>query len=140
MEMTKKWMALSLMLVAPAVFGQPVMTAPHPKKKAEAAPNPNAAPVKTLRDEIKRDKDDLTAKVKKERAERKELLVQEKAELAKAGKSEGTRAEKKAARLAVRQKYAQMFKDAHQKDSYERKNLREDIVSKRAQIQKLRQS
>jgi hypothetical protein len=130
MEMTMKWTALALMLVAPAVFGQTSVTAPHP----------NAAPVKTLRDEIKRDKGDLTAKVKKERAEHKELIVQEKAELEKVAKSEGTRAEKKAARLAVRQKYGQLMKAAHTKGSYEIKNLREDISVKRGQIQKLRQS
>jgi len=120
--MTKKSMALALMLVAPAVFGQ------------------TAAPVKTLRDEIKRDKGDLTAKVKTERAAHQELIGQEKAELAKVAKTEGTRAEKKAARLAVRKKYAQMMKDAREKGSYERKNLREDIQAKRGQIQKLRQS
>jgi hypothetical protein len=133
-------MALALALVAPAAFGQTSMPAARVKKAVEAVGAPNAAPVKILRDEIKRDKDDLTAKVKAERAERKELLAQEKAELVKIGKSEGTRAEKKAARQALRAKYAQLMKDVHQKGSYQKKNLREDIASKQAQIKKLRQS
>jgi hypothetical protein len=133
-------MALALALVAPAAFGQTSMPAARVKKAVEAVGAPNAAPVKILRDEIKRDKDDLTAKVKAERAERKELLAQEKAELVKIGKSEGTRAEKKAARQALRAKYAQLMKDVRQKGSYQKKNLREDIVSKQAQIKKLRQS
>jgi hypothetical protein len=140
MEMTKKSMALALALVAPAAFGQTSMPAAHAKKAKAAVENPTAAPVKILRDEIKRDKGSLTAKVKAERAERKQLLVQEKAELAKVAKSEGTRAEKKAARQAVRAKYAQLMKDARHKGSYEKKNLRDDITSKQGQIKKLRQS
>ena len=139
--MTKKWMAvLALGLVAPAAFGQPVAPAAHVKKAKPAAFNPAAAPVKTLRDEIKRDKGDMNGKTKAERAGHKELLAQEKAELAQVGKTVGTRAEKKQARVAVRAKYAQMLKDARAKGAYERKNLREDISSKHAQIKKLRQS
>ena len=138
MEMTKKLMALALALVAPAAFGTTSMPAAHVKKAA--VENPTAAPVKILRDEIKRDKTDLTAKVKAERAERRQLLVQEKAELAKVAESLGTRAEKKAARQAVRSKYAQLMKDAHHKGSYQKKNLRDDISSKQGQIKKLRQS
>ncbi len=122
--MTKKAMVLAFALAAPAAFGQTSMP----------------APVNTLRQEIKRDKDGLSAKVKAERAERRQMLAQEKAELAKVAKSEGTRAEKKAARQAVRAKYAQLFKDAHAKGAYEKKNLREDISSKQGQIKKLRQS
>lgn len=128
--MTKKVMALAFALAAPAAFGQTSMT----------ATNPAAVPVNTLRQEIKRDKGDLTAKVKTERAERKELLVQEKAELAKVAKSVGTRAEKKAARKALRSKYAQLLKAEHEKGSYEKKNLRQDMSSKHGQIKKLRQS
>ena len=138
--MTKNGMALALALVAPAAFGQTSMPETRVKKAEAAIANPTAAPVKILRDEIKRDKGDLTAKVKAERAERKQLLAQEKAELAKVAKSEGTRAEKKAARQSVRSKYAQLMKDAHQKGSYEKKNLREDISAKQGQIKKLRQS
>ena len=127
--MTKKWMAvLALGLLAPAAFGKTAM-------------NPAAAaPVQTLRSEIKRDKGDMTGKTKAFRAERKELLAQEKAELVKVGETTGTRAEKKQARQAVRAKYAQLVKDARAKLGYQRKNLREDISSKQGQIKKLRQS
>jgi hypothetical protein len=134
--MTKKVMVLALALAAPAAFGQTNMTAAG----GAAAVNPAAAPVKTLRDEIKRDKGDIAAKTKAERAEHRELLAAEKAELAKVAQSVGTRAEKKAARLAVRTKYAGLMKEASRKSSYERKNLREDIVAKRGQIKKLRSS
>lgn len=127
--MTKKWMAvLALGLLAPAAFGQ---TAINPAA---------AAPVQTLRQEIKRDKGDMTGKTKAFRAERKELLAQEKAELVKIGSTVGTRAQKKAARQAVRAKYAQLLKEAHAKVGYQRKNLREDMSSKHNQIKKLRQS
>lgn len=122
--MNKKWMtALALALLAPAAFGQANMPAE-----------------KVLRGEIVRDKGDLSAKLKAERAQRKQLLVQEKAELAKIRESTGTRAEKKQARQAVRQKYAKLAADAHQKSAFERKNLREDMQAKRGQIKKLRQS
>src|ERR1035437_30254 len=129
MEMTKKVMALAFALAAPAAFGQTSMT----------ATNRTAVPVNILRQEIKRDKGDLTAKVKAERAELKQLLVQEQAELAKVAKSVGTRAEKKAARQALRSKYAQLLKAEHEKGSYEKKNLRQDMSSKQGQIKKLRQ-
>ena len=140
--MTKKWMTvLTLGLLAPMAFGQAGMAAAHMKKaKAAEGPNPAAAPVKILRDEIKRDKGDMTGKTKSARAERKQLLAQEKAELAQVAKSAGKRAEKKQARLAVRAKYAQLLKDARAKGAYERKNLREDISSKHVRIKKLRQS
>ena len=124
--MTKKCMTvLALALLAPAAFGQTGTT---------------AAPVKILRDEIKRDKSDMIGKTKAARAEHKELLSQEKAELVQVGKSVGTRAEKKQARLAVRAKYAQLLKDERAKVSFQKKNLREDITSKQGQIKKLRQS
>ena len=139
--MTKKCMAvLALALLAPAAFGQADMAARVKKTKAATEPNPTAAPVKTLRDEIKRDKSDMTGKTNAARAEHKQLFAQEKAELAQVAKSVGTRAEKKQARLTVRSKYAQLLKDARAKGAYERKNLREDIASKREQIKKLRQS
>jgi len=128
--MTMKAMAvLALGLLAPAAFGQ------------TAAVNPmTAVAAHTLRSEIKRDKGDMTGKTKAFRAERKELLVQEKAELVKIGSTKGTRAQKKAARQAVRAKYAQLLQDARSKAGYQRKNLREDMTSKRGQIKKLRQS
>lgn len=128
--MTKKWMAvLALGLLAPAAFGQ------------TASVNPmTAVAARTLRSEIKRDHGDMTGKTKAFRAERKELLVQEKAELVKITASAGNRAQKKAARQAVRAKYAQLIKDARAKAGYQRKNLRDDMTSKRGQIKKLRQS
>lgn len=128
--MTMKAMAvLALGLLAPAAFGQ------------TAAVNPmTAVATHTLRSEIKRDKGDMTGKTKAFRAERKELLVQEKAELVKITGSTGNRAQKKAARQAVRAKYAQLLQDARVKAGYQRKNLRDDMTSKRGQIKKLRQS
>lgn len=127
--MTKKWMAfLALGLLAPAAFGQ------------AAASRAVPAPVNTLRMEIKRDKDDMTGKTKAFRAERQELLAQEKAELVQVGKTTGTRAEKTQARRAVRAKYATLLKEAHARSAYQKKNLREDITSKQNQIKKLRQS
>ncbi|HEX4046287.1 MAG TPA: hypothetical protein VH309_00555 [Elusimicrobiota bacterium] len=123
--MTKKWMAvLALGLLAPAAFGQEIVS----------------APVMTLRSEIKRDKADMSGRTKAERAEHKQLVAQEKAELAAVAKTVGTRAEKKTARLAVRAKYASLLKEARAKAAYQRKNLREDIASKQQQIKKLRQS
>ena len=143
--MTKMWMkTLALALLAPAAFGQTAVPAVHAHMKkakaAAAAPSANAAPVKILRDEIKRDKTDLSAKVKAERAEHRQLLAQMKTELAALKGSTGTRAEKKQAHLGVRQKYAKLMADARGKNSYDRKQLREDIASKREQIKKLRQS
>jgi ribosome-binding protein aMBF1 (putative translation factor) len=128
--MTMKAMAvLALGLLAPAAFGE------------TAAINPvTAVAAHTLRSEIKRDKGDMTGKTKAFRAERKELLVQEKAELVKIGASAGSRAQKKSARQAVRAKYAQLLKEARSKVGYQRKNLRDDMTSKRGQIKKLRQS
>lgn len=141
--MTKKWMTLALALVAPAVFGQTSTTVPAVRvkkaKHAMAAPA-QAGQTKVLRDEIKRDKTDLAAKRKAARAERVQLGVQEKAELAKIKGSTGTRAEKSAARKALREKYARLMKDAASRSVFERKQLREDIAGKKAQIQKLRRS
>ena len=128
--MTNKWMAvLALGLLAPAAFGQAVTMTER-----------TAAPVQTLRSEIKRDKGDRIGKTKTQRAEHKQLVAQEKAELAKVGQSVGTRAEKKQARQAVRAKYAQLMKEERAKFAYEKKNLSEDISSKHHQIKKLRQS
>ncbi|MFI5348196.1 MAG: hypothetical protein ACHQ2Z_01520 [Elusimicrobiota bacterium] len=139
--MTNKWMAvLALGILAPAAFGQADMPAPRTKKSKPAGVSQSAAPVKTLRSEIKRDKGDMAGKTKAGRAEHKQLLAQEKAELAKVGQSIGTRAEKKQARQAVRAKYAQLIKEERAKFAYERKNLSEDITSKHHQIKKLRQS
>jgi hypothetical protein len=129
--MTKKLMSvLALALLAPAAFGQ----------SGTAAAPTTEAPVKILRDEIKRDKADMVGKTKAARAEHKQLLAQEKVELVQAAKSSGTRAEKKQARVAVRAKYAQLLKDERAKVSFQKKNLREDITSKQGQIKKLRQS
>jgi ribosome-binding protein aMBF1 (putative translation factor) len=130
MEMTMKAMAvLALGLLAPAAFGQTTAMAPSTVVAAH-----------TLRSEIKRDKGDMTGKTKAFRAERRELLAQEKAELVKIVGTTGSRAQKKAARQAVRNKYAQLLKEARGKVGYQRKNLREDMSSKHNQIKKLRQS
>jgi ribosome-binding protein aMBF1 (putative translation factor) len=130
MEMTMKATAiLALGLLAPAAFGQTAAMTPATQVATH-----------TLRSEIKRDQGDMTGKTKAFRAERKELLVQEKAELVKITASKGNRAQKKAARQAVRVKYAQLIKDARAKAGYQRKNLRDDMTSKRVQIKKLRQS
>ena len=130
--MTKKWMAvLTLALMAPAVFGQTVVT---------AAANPAEGQVKMLREEIKRDKQDLTAKVKAARSARQELNAQMKAEFEKVKNSTGTRAEKSSARKALRQKYARLMKDVHAKSVLQRRSLREDMSSKSGLIKKLRQS
>ena len=127
--MTMKAMAvLALGLLAPAAFGQ---TATVPMTVVAAH---------NLRSEIKRDKGDMTGKTKVFRAERKELLAQEKAELVKITGTTGTRAQKKAARVAVRNKYAQLLKEARFKVGYQKKNLRQDMTSKHNQIKKLRQS
>ena len=143
--MTKKSMTgLALALCASAAFGQTgaMVAAVHAKKPkpAPAVSAQSAGQAKILRGEILRDKNDLHAKRKAALVERAELQNQEKAELAKVKSAPGTKAEKSAARKTVREKYARMFSDARQKAAYQRKNLREDIVLKKAQIQKLRRS
>ncbi|MBI3565329.1 MAG: hypothetical protein HY079_09050 [Elusimicrobia bacterium] len=140
--MTKKSMTvLALALTASAAFGQTVAAVPavHAKKTAMSAPV-DRGPEKLLRGEILRDKNDLAAKRKAERAAIAELNGAMKAELAKVRSGKGTRAEKSAARKAVRAKYAGLMKDARAKSAFERKNLREDIVSKKSRIKGLRRS
>lgn len=129
--MTMKWMAvLALGLLAPAAYSQ----------KIASAPVPAAGQMKVLREEIKRDKADLTAKVKAGRAERAQLMAQQKAEAAKLKVSTGTRAEKTHARQALRVKYAGLMKDARVRNLFERRHLRDDITSKSGLIKRLRQS
>lgn len=138
--MTKKRTAvLAFGLAATAAFGQANAAAARARKE-QAGPLPAAAAVKMLRGEIKRDRGDMAVKTRDARAERKQLRVQEKVALAQVAKSTATRAEKKRARAAVRAKYAQLRKDARAKGAYERRNLSEDIASKRGQIKKLRRS
>jgi hypothetical protein len=140
--MTKKRMAvLALVLAAPAVFGQTVVPAVHAQKvKPAAAAKPAAGQMKELRQEIKQDKSDMAAKTKASRAERRELVVQLKAELAKVRGTVGTRAEKAQARKALREKYARLMQDARSKAVFQRRNLNEDITGKSGLIKKLRQS
>lgn len=142
--MTKKCMTvLALALSASAAFGQTVAAAPAVRaKKAKAVMTApvDQGPAKLLRGEILRDKTDLAAKRKSERAAIAELNGAMKAELAKVKASKGTRAEKSAARRAVRAKYAGLMKDARAKSAFERKNLREDIASKKSRIKGLRRS
>lgn len=132
--MTMKWMAvLALALAAGSAFGET-------GKAVKEAKKPENGQVKILRQEIQRDQQDLSAKWKSAREQRKELAVQLKAELAKVKASVGSREEKVHARHALRDKYARMLKDARTKSVFERRNLREDISSKSAMIKKLRQS
>ena len=140
--MTKKWMAvLALALAAPAAFGQSVVPAVHAKKiKAVSAAKPAEGQMKVLRQEIKQDKSDMAAKTKAARAERRQLAVQLKAELAKVKGTTGTRADKAQARKALREKYARLMQDARSKAVFERRNLSEDITGKSGLIKKLRQS
>jgi hypothetical protein len=129
--MMTKWMALGLLLAGSGAFA------------ATAAPKETPQTVgslKLLRSEIKRDEGDIAAKVKTERGERKQLLDQEKTEIAKIRQASGNRSEKKQARAAVRAKYARLLQDARQKSLFERKQLRDDMASKGAQIKKLRSS
>ena len=122
--MTKRWMAvLALCLAAPAAFGQETAAA--------------KAPVKTLRAEIKRDQGDVGAKWKTERQARHEIRLQHKADLARLRGEPGTRAEKQAVRAALKTKYAGMIRDVHEKGLFEKKNLREDMTSKRSELKKL---
>ncbi len=71
-------------------------------KKPAAVVNESAVEMKTLRQEIKRDKGDMTGKTKASRAEHKQLLAQEKAELAQVSKLVGTRREGRCARPCTR--------------------------------------
>ena len=131
--MTKKWMAvLALTFAAPMAFGQKV------QKVHTVAPA--AGQMKVLREEIKRDKQDLTEKKKTVHSERAQLAAQWQAELAKVKASEGTRSEKSAARKALREKYTRLMKELRSKTAAARKSLHEDITSKSGLIKKLRQS
>lgn len=144
--MKTSMLALALALVAPAAFSQasaPTTQAPaHAKPRAKKpAPNPSAqGNIKVLRGEIKTEKGELSAKAKAAKSEHAALVGQERGELGKVKTVLGNKSEHKAARLAVRQKYARLFQDAHEKRKAERRMLREDIKAKRALISKLRQS
>ncbi len=128
--MTKKTMAfLALALLAPAAFAQTVKSAA-----------PNAGQVAVLRGEIKRDKADLAAKRKARHEAAVQLDAQMRSELAKIKAGTGTRAEKSAARKAVKAKYAGLRKDLRSKSSFESRGLREDIAGKKALILKMRRS
>lgn len=124
----KRTMFLALALAAPAAFGQTAKTGAEPGQ------------VKILREEIRRDKADLSAKWKAARAERAQLAAQMKAEAVKLKSVEGTRAEKAAARRALRAKYARLAKEARERSALQRKRLREDMASKGALVKRLRQS
>ncbi len=125
--MRKIIMAVTLALAAPAAFG------------SGAATQKPIAQIQTLRSEVKRDESDLAAKWKASGPERKALLQQQSAELAKIRAGEGTRGDKKAARQAVRRKYARLFKETREKRRAERRRLREDTKSKKNQILRLRE-
>lgn len=72
------------------------------------------------------------------RSERGALLGRRKSELAKIRTGPGTRAEKKAARQAVRGKYAALLREVRVKIRAERSRLREEMKGKRSQIPRLR--
>jgi|GEM_PF-1973545 len=147
--MKTSMLALALAFAAPAAFSQTVTaTTPaapvqkhavkHAKSKAPKLDPQTAAKIKNLRAEIKHERADMSAKSKAVKSEHAELVGQEKAELAKVQAGLGKKAEKKQARLAVRQKYAGLFKDAREKRRLERSFLRDDIKAKRQMIAKLR--
>jgi hypothetical protein len=126
-EMKKMMMALILALTAPAAFGA-----------GASAPEPARGQVQNLRAEVKRDEGDLSAKWKAAHSERGVLLERRKSELAKIKAGAGTRAEKKAARQAVRRKFTLLLKEARSKRQAERSRLREDMKGKKNQILRLR--
>jgi hypothetical protein len=144
--MKTSMLALALALVAPAAYSQTVtaaQTAVHAHAKKTKAPKLDASAagkIKVLRQEIKQERAQLSSKSKSLKTERAALLGQENAELAQVKAAPGKKAEKKQARLAVRRKYAALFKDAREKRVSERRVVREDIQAKRAMISKLRQS
>ncbi|MFI5346924.1 MAG: hypothetical protein ACHQ51_11175 [Elusimicrobiota bacterium] len=139
--MTKKWMAvLALAFAAPMAFGQTVAAVHSKKVKPVLAVSPAAGQMKVLRQEIKQDKQDLSAKKKAGHSERAQLAAQWQAELAKVKASEGNRAEKASARKALREKYTRLMKELRAKTVSTRKSLREDISSKSGLIKRLRQS
>ena len=123
--MKSTMMALALALTASAAFGA-------------GEPAPAAGQIQALRAEVKRDEGALSAGWKAARAERGVLLGQQKAELAKIKAGPGTRAEKKAARQAVRRKFALLIKEARVKRQAERSSLRMAMKSKKNQILRLR--
>jgi hypothetical protein len=132
--MTMKWTTMTaLVLLAPAAFAGTAKVVPV---KGGA----HDGQVKILRQEIKRDKDDLSAKWKAGRAQTRELNGRMKAELAKVKETKGTRAEKAAARKAVREKYAGLLKEARARSASARRGLREDMAAKSALIKSLRRS
>lgn len=141
-KMKTQLTALAFALVASAAFAQTSVPTVQAKKEKPAMLESDAArsSAKTLRGEIERDQGELAAKTKSERAQRKELAAQEKAEIAKVRAGTGTRADKKKVRQAIRERYARLVQDIRHKSDFERKRLREDITSKRDQIRKLRQS
>ncbi|MDE2510712.1 MAG: hypothetical protein KGL74_06285 [Elusimicrobia bacterium] len=131
--MTMKWMAvLALAFAAPAAFGQTAKSVP--------ADGAAAGQVKILRSEVRRDKLDLSAKVKAVRSARAQLAAQWQAERAKLKGAPGTRAQKAAARKALREKYARLMKELREHNAAARKSLREDMTSKSGLIKRLRQS
>lgn len=132
--MTKKWTTMmALVLLAPAAFAGTAKVVPV---KGGA----HDGQVKVLREEIKRDKTALSEKWKAGRAQVRELGAKMKAELAALKERKGARAEKSAARKAVRAKYAGLMKEARAASAAARRALREDMASKSGLIKSLRRS
>ncbi len=150
--MKNTMLVLTFALAATAAMSQTVMSTAAPlapaktharahakSKKAALAPSA-AEQIKVLRVEIKKERADFAAKGKALKAEHRQLAAQENAELAKVQAAPGKKVEKRQARLAVRNKYAALFKDAREKRRSQSAFLREDVKSKRGVISRLRRS
>jgi len=121
--MGKMMTVLALALAAPAAF----------------AAAQSQAQVEALRVEIKRDGKDLGAKWKAGKSQRQALLDERKAELAKVKTGPGSKEEKKAARRAIREKYAKLLKEVGARRRAEGRWIREDMRDKGNQILRLRE-
>lgn len=145
-------LVLTFALAATAAMSQTVTNAAAPlapvkmhahghaqAKKAALAPSA-AEQIKVLRAEIKKERADFAAKGQALKAERREMTARGKAELAQLQKAPGKKADKKNGRLALRAKYAALFKDAREKRRSESAFLRGDVKSKRGVISRLRRS
>jgi len=138
--MKTSMLALALSLVAPAAFSQTSLTVAHAKAKVPALSLSAQGQIKILRAEIKREKGDLAAKRKAVKTERLALAGQKRAETDKVKTTTGTKAQKRQARAAVRQKYAELLKGLRDKRRSESRWMKGDIKSKQDMILKLRHS
>ncbi len=147
--MKMSMLALALALVAPAAHSQTQTNVPaavkthartHAKSRKHALSPSAEGQIKVLRAEVKRERADLSARSRAERASRKTLGEAERAELAKLKTAPGKRTEKTQARRALKAKYAALLQDGRRKSRSQAAFVREDIKSKRQMISKLRRS